>query len=274
MQSKALHRFKERISYYEADLELADLLSRTFKKTKNTDDKLGVALGGNEESHPKLDNRVNSQRTRDILAGHFMMSFLTAFIKELHEDFSEYLATILNRAALAGLKPEQLVHDAKIDIQAKQILEAGSWEKVISAISEKIFRSLENERNTKKLVEKIGGRLGLKLKPNILEGAMPYLDARHIFVHRDGSPDKYYTDSYPTIKLKNGKIWLDLGFARSARHHIILLAEHIDSLLMTSGLLRPQDSMGGNDASAARTASPAKAKPAVAKAGRPPAKRK
>ncbi len=167
-----------------------------------------------------------------------------AFVKELYEDFSEFLATSLSRAALAGVDAARFAGEGKLEIHAKEILHAGSWEAVIRLISDKIFRALENERKTRDLITKMGNRIGLAIEAAQLDAAMPYLDARHILVHRDGKPDELYTRSYADIPIVNGEIQLNFEFVGRARSTVTALADHIDERMIAANLVRRQDMAG------------------------------
>lgn len=244
MPSKAFHRFDSRMRAYDADLELADVMIRKFTSLANSDQSLCEALEGDPRVHSHLHAHVNTRASRQNVAVHFKKTFHVAFVKDLYEDFSEYLSTSLSRAALAGVDAARFSGEAKLDLHAAEILRAGSWDAVIRLISDKIFRALENERSTITLITKISNRIGLQLEANILAEAMPYLDARHILIHRDGKPDDVYTNAYPDIAVINGSIAVNYPFVKLAREKVMQLAEHIDTRLSDAGFIRPQDIHG------------------------------
>ncbi|WP_152559555.1 hypothetical protein [Paenirhodobacter enshiensis] len=248
MPTKALQRFEDRVSTYDSDLELADLLVNRFLNLPNSASTVCLALGGAAAKYPKINQRVNTRKARNIYGLHLKVTLYSSFIKDLYEDFSEYLANILKRAALSGVNAGQFQGDAKVDFQAKDILQAGSWDNAIALISEKVFRTLEDEKSTKKLITKISTRLGLALDQATLDAALPYLDARHLLVHRDGRVDAVYTGSYPAIPTQDGKLKLDFDFVRNARSNVRSLAAHIDARLCAANLLRPQDLVGAQQA--------------------------
>lgn len=241
MATKAYQRFHARIASFDCDLELVDLLLRRFHSSPNSDQSVGEAFDGRQETHPNLFGRGNSRKSRDIVGGHLKRTLYIGFIKELYEDFAEYMATSVSRAALAGVDAPRFVGQVKLDIQAADILGAGSWEAAVGLISDKIFRALENEKKTKDLITKIDARLGLQLDAAFMDAAMPYLDARHIFVHRDGKPDDLYTRTYAQIVVHNGKIQVNYEFVQRARAAVLALAVHIDEKLIAANLVRPQD---------------------------------
>ena len=221
------------------DLELSDLLVSKLRVLQNSEQSICEALEGQPDRHIRLHSRRNTAASRGILGNHFRRTIQNAFVKDLHEDFSEYLATSLGHAALTGVDPNRYTADVKIDIKASDLLSAGSWEAVVSLISAKIFRALENERSTKKLIKKIADRLGINLSDAVLDEAMPYLDARHILVHADGVADDTYKKSYPDIELNNDKIVVNFAFLTAAKEAILGLANHLDAEFLNENLVPP-----------------------------------
>ena len=224
MPTKALRRFDQRVEYYGTDLELCDLLIRSFKRNANTQESLAENLGSDAVNHPFLSRRRNTTKSRGICGNHLKSTLYAAFIKDLYEDFSEYLQTTMSNAALKGINPQRFVGDVKIDLQATDILKAGNWAAAVKEISDQIFRKLENERSTADLIIKASNRLGLNIDRNMLSDAMPYLDARHIFVHRDGKADETYRIAYPQIQLRDNKIVADYSFVSAAKSAVCALA--------------------------------------------------
>jgi hypothetical protein len=245
LPSKALQRFKDRVQYFASDLELADILIRKLRALEDDEQSLCEAFEGQADRHLLLHSRRNTVASRNIVGTHFRRTVQGAVIKELHEEFSEYLATALGRAALAGVDPNRFTGEVKIDIKAAELLSAGSWEAVVNVISAKIFRALENEKSTKKLIKKIAVRVGLNIEDAPLDAAMPYLDARHILVHADGVADETYIASYPDIDLTDGKLVVNFAFVTAARTTIEALASHIDAKFCEKNLVPPEFLVGG-----------------------------
>lgn len=255
--TKAFHRFDQRVSAYDSDLELADIFIGTLIRTRNTNQSVCEALGGRPEVHVNLHATINTKASRNSVGRHFRKTLYSSFIKDLYEDFSEYLSTSLSRSALAGVDPTRFIGEVKLDLRAADILSQGNWDGVVRLLSEKIFRALEHERSTITLINKLSGRLGLGLDQAIVDAAMPYLDARHILIHRDGVADDVYKNTYPNVALAHGRIQLNFDFIAAARAAVRALARHIDEQLIAVGLVREQDHH-------AQAQAPAPAQPQVA----------
>ena len=73
---------------------------------------------------------------------------------------------------------------------------------------------------------------------------MPYLDAHHILVHRDGKTDEKYRRSYSDILLRNEKIIADFNLISSAKSAITALARDIDDKVLATDLVRRQGMAG------------------------------
>jgi hypothetical protein len=243
MQTKVYQRFIARVAEYESDLELANVLIGDFiVQTPDTQSTIAVALNSNVLTHIRLNSRINTRQSRKIVGLHLKKTLYGSFMKDIYEDFGEFIRNTLVMAALAGVDASRFVGDSRIDIKVSALLATGSWEALIRAVSDELFRSLENEKSTLKLVDKFNQKLGLGLDNAIIEAAMPYLDARHIIVHRDGRADNAYKGRYPTVVLVGGdRIKLDFLFVNEARTRICALARHIDLQVQAMNLCRNAD---------------------------------
>lgn len=238
-KTKAYHRFKQRCDYYETDVDLCELLVKNFVAMQDSNDAVAVALGSDKSDHPRL-GQVNSRRTREIRGGHLKRTLNASFVKDLYEDFVEFIAETMTKAAQKGVDPGRFAGEAKLDLQAKEVLGAGSWDGVVTMISQKVFRVLENERKTLALISKAASRLGLTIDQALIDTAMPYLDARHMLVHQDGRADAEYRKKYPRVSVRDGKIVLDSTFITSARNSVDALAKAIDEQIISAGLVKAE----------------------------------
>lgn len=244
MTTKAFHRFNQRIRYYESDVELCDLLVTSFLAMPNSGNKLAIQLGGLEASHPVLFTRPNTAASRETCGNHLRATMATAYIKDLYEDFSEFIAETMSKAAMKGVNPSKFIGDVSINIQAKDILETGSWAGAVKLISDEIFRKLENEKSTKALIKKASARLGLAIDDGLLNAAAQYFDIRHKLVHSDGKTDAKFRRDHPNIRLKANKIVVDLALTKAAKLAVAALAYDIDTKIIAAKLVLPSDIAG------------------------------
>nr|WP_320188982.1 hypothetical protein [Agrobacterium rosae]MDX8332997.1 hypothetical protein [Agrobacterium rosae] len=237
MRTKPFQRFVARLAEYESDLEIADVLTNTFiNKVQNTDTTICAHLGKDPADYPKLASRTNTKQSRKVIGIHLKKTLFGSSLKDFYEDFSEFLQKSIEHAALKGVDYPRLLAGSGVDMKMVDVLRSGSWEAMIAKMSEQLFRSLENERSTITLIRKFNDKLNLGLDQQVIDDAMPYLDARHILVHRDGKVDDYYSEKYPDIRKDNGKIKVDFQFITEARNKIHDLARHINDRLLAEDL--------------------------------------
>jgi hypothetical protein len=241
MTTKAYHRFKQRCDYYDCDLELLDILVNQFRAIPNTNQNLAVALGSTKANYQILGRRRNTQQSRNVVGGHLKSIFIAGFIKDIYEDFEEFVAETMVRAAQKGIDAARFVGSYKLDIDAKFLLDAGDWDTIVRKISNEIFRKLENERSTIKVINGAINRLGLTIPALTIDSALPFLECRHLLVHQDGKADAAFRAKYPTVRVATGKIVLSRQFATDAKKAIDDLAKAIDDEIIARGLVRPED---------------------------------
>jgi hypothetical protein len=241
MSSKARIRFLNRLAHYEADVELADVLS-IAAKNGTLASSTAVFNGVEKKKHPRLAARLNTPKSREIALGHLTNTLHGSFIKDIYEDFTAYLLDILKASARKGLNPDRLIGDHKFSVDANQLLALGSWDAVTAFVSDTLFRRIEGERSTVKLISALDAKLALKLPPATVNAAMPYLDLRHLLVHRDGVADRDFCAKYPKFGLKEGNS-LEVGHkvVSAARQAVKDLVHTIDAHVLTAGLLHKSD---------------------------------
>lgn len=239
MTSKFLQRFNDKVFYFKQDLELADMLVQIFIKGHPSQLNISAAYGNLPGRYSILEKRKNIKQSKMITGRHLNKTLYVSFVKDLYEEFSIYLTDIMKESAKNGIDPNRFVGDAKFEINAIDILKCRDWESTLSYISEKIFRSIEDERSTITLIRKISRRLGVQIDKEILDSAMPYLDSRHIFVHRDGICDEIFMNKYPEIRVDvDSKIVTDFEFVTNAELHVSRLAKKFDDQITELNLVK------------------------------------
>lgn len=237
MKTKYLVRFLNRVAHYDADLELSDIFDAAVRSGKLASAEV-LFDGVDSKKHPRLYARKVSPHNRNLACGHLGNTLRAAFIKDIYEDFSTYITDLIRGCAQTGLQPNRLIGEHKFQVDANQLLLCGSWDGVLTYVSEHLFRRLEGERSTIKLVAAIDSKLGLKLEAKICERALLPLDLRHLFVHRDGIADTEFCQAHPSFGLKPGEaVALTYRLICEARESIVALAIHMDERAVTLGLM-------------------------------------
>lgn len=243
MKTKFLVKFLSRAAQFEADIELADVLgiaSGTGALSNAESTYLFDAVDPTQ--HPRLASRKNSDHNRRLAVRHLKASLCAGHIKDMYEDFSEYMQNILEAAAKVGINPNRIVGSHKINIEANDLLSAKSWDGVVHMIAKSIFRKLEDERNTKSLIQSMDSKLGLNLDQGLLDAALPYFELRHLLVHHNGIADQDFCTRFSAFPAKVGeKISVEFNVVNSAQEAIVNLAMEFDKKAIASHVVAPSD---------------------------------
>ena len=241
MKTKFLAKFHDRAAHFDADIELVDVISTATKKGRlNDPDKIFEFV--DERKHPRLSRRSASKGSRDLAIAHLRKTVYVSFIKEMYEDTMLYFSDLLRGAAKTGVSTDRFVGEHKLQFTANDILEARSYESLIDIVSASIFRSLENKRNTTKLIEAIDSKLNLNVNPGIREAALPYLEMRHLLVHADGVADADFCTRFPLMGAQEGKkLSMSHRVISQARTCVVDMIAEYDSRAIEAGVVPNDD---------------------------------
>ena len=229
--TKGLQRFETRLNYFREDLELVDLVVVNKEKLRGVS---SIINNSNDGKHPLLNGRKANSNSRGLITRHLRKTVFVSFMKDMHEEVSEYFQYLLKQGALAGISSGQLIGEHKVDIDANRLLQMNDRSDIAEYISAEIYRKLENEKSTSKLLEKINNKLGLKVPQPVIDSALPFMDLRHIFVHRDGKPDSDFRLKYPSFAIDTkGRIALDIALINLAYDKIHHLLKEFDKRMIS-----------------------------------------
>lgn len=238
MRTKAFHAFEQKIHNFDDDVELIDVLRKGVISDYLTDESSDYVLKGVEpRNHKHLSRRQNSEGSRKLIIDHLRNTVYSAYIKDLYEEVTEYLRTILELAAEKGFEAGRLIGDHSFKIDAKEVLSAGSWENVTKKIADSVFQALESEKSTLKLLDKSAKKLGLEVDGRLIESALPYLEARHFLVHADGKVSDEYKRKYPKIRLKGDKVVINYVFIMRMRSAVREMIEAYDNEVINKNIV-------------------------------------
>lgn len=232
--SKGFRKFKSRIDYLQEDMETVAVIlkNKELLADENKIFKLVSASG-----QPKLYQRKGTSGSREIVLRHLQNTLFVSYIKELYEEVLIYCEYALGCAALTSPEANRLVGEQNVNFLANDILSKSSKEEIISMVISKIFRGIENKRDTLLLISAINDRLNLGIAKDLIQNAMPYLEARHKFVHSDGAADELYKQKYPDIALdEKGKIKLNTSVIQKASSSVMKLIVEYDTVMKQHGL--------------------------------------
>lgn len=243
-KTKYLVKFLSRAAHFEADIELADVLAIASAAGALSNGGGGAHLfdAVNPAQHPRLATRKSNDHNRRLAVRHLKASLCASYIKDLYEDFGDYMQEVLEAAAKNGINPNRLIGSHKINVEASDLLAAGSWDGIVHMVARSIFRKLEDEKNTKSLIQAMDAKLGLTLDQAKLDAALPYFELRHLLVHHDGVADKDFCLRFPTFPAKAGdKISVEFTVVKAAKIAVVALAQEFDSKVIKNQVVPPAD---------------------------------
>jgi hypothetical protein len=242
MRSKAYHAFTQKLSYFDDDIELMDVLYKSVTAGDLTDQASQHILKRVDPvQHTHIARRKNADGSRKIVITHLRSTIYSSYVKDIYEEVTHYLRTVLAQASKNGFNSGRLIGEHSFKIDAKSILALGDWNQVCQLVTDSVFQSLEAEKSTLKLLEKMANKLALNIDANLIAAALPYLEARHFLVHTDGKASEDYTTAYPQIQINNGYIALNFQFISNLRSTVKALVAEYDKEVIAGNLLKAED---------------------------------
>jgi len=205
MKTKFLVRFLNRLAHFEADLELVDILKKELQSGKLNPKLPRIFDAADASTHPRLFKRKPSHYNRAIAVNHLQKTVRASFIKDVYEEVTKYLSDLIRGAAAKGLEPGRLIGEHKLSFSGNEILKCRSFDEILDLVASSLFRRLENEQSTIKLLKAVNNKLELGVTESLLNDALPYLELRHLLVHCDGIADARFSRKYSAIRSKPGK---------------------------------------------------------------------
>lgn len=233
------------MAYFNDDIELIDVLRNAViagDLTDPTTDRLLKHVDPTRHTH--IARRQNSDGSRRNTINHLRSTIYSSYLKDLYEEVTEYLRTILRQASRNGFNAGRVIGEHSFKMDASKVLALGTWEKVCEEVTSSVFQSLEAERSTLALLQKVANKLGLEIDQNLIESALPYLELRHALVHTDGRLSAEYIAKHPRIGRKpNGCVNLSYTLITDARQYVCALMGAFDAEVIAKNLLSENDHM-------------------------------
>lgn len=242
MGSKARIKFLNRAARYDGDIEFVDVIYAAVLSDHLTpDDGVPLFTGVDAGRHPRLAGQKPTSDNRVHVAGHLRRSVYASYIKDLYEDFAEYLMEIIS-VARKGSKPTDISRGHKVTLEAGEILDCDSLEEVLELVTGSFFDRLEQMSNTKRILQLLDDGLGLDLDAGLLAAAQPYVELRHLLVHADGVASPAFCAEFPDFRaFPDETIKVTDATVRDARSAVTALVQHIDSKAVAAGLVTTLD---------------------------------
>lgn len=242
MRTHAYHSFESNFFYFDDDIDLIEVLRLSILNGDLTDNASQFVLKNiDPRKHLHVKRRKNSDGSRRLLANHLRQTVYSSYVKDIYEEVTQYLKTILEKAAENGFDAGRLIGEHSTKLDAKVVLAAGSWADIARLITDSVFQSLEGEQSTLKLLEKVSTKLALGVDKNLIANALPYLEVRHFLVHANGKIPAQFKKENPQISTEAEHIKLDYKFVGEFRDAIKKLIKEFDEKVIVANLLKPED---------------------------------
>lgn len=244
-KSKNCLTFLNRTKHFCADLELVDILSiANMRNALAEKDDSTLFFYMKKGKYPILEARKNDDDNRRMAIQHLKATLYSSILKDLYEEFTTYLKSLIYEAAIHCRQPERIAamdSKHKLNYEAKDILKAGSWDNVVSMVVDSIFQALESERSTINLIKKTDAKLGLNISDAIIQDALPFLEARHLLVHSDGKANEEFRHNFPNLKYDhNNYLDIDYDIINLALEKVTALVFEFDLKAISARILDPQ----------------------------------
>lgn len=236
--SKSLGTLRNRLSMIEAHMDIVDVALVSVEKvaegSRSVGQSLGEALSLPKGYHKRLKLKANNYRQ---ITNHARARNAELVIQMLYTYFTEYLRSVLRE--MYDKKPLEILDKAHSSLKFHEIVQLGSYDAICNHMVDYVFRSLESQRSTQGLLEKILEKTGVKLDSSILQTAMMYMEMRHLYVHNSGVVDMKFEKNFGTlVSDKAGrKFNSSIGRSRAAIKAIERLCSEIDKGLIEKGYL-------------------------------------
>lgn len=237
--SKGLMTFKNKMGRFNADLDFIDILQELIESGCYSSEE-DLFPGLRDKKDATLSRYKTGDSNRHSSVNHLRNTLYTAYIKELYEEFSIYLKSIMKEVyANAKVTPERLAGEHKVSLTSVDILRHLQIGDLADVVIDNIFQSLESERSTIALITKFHKKIGIDMDKTLVKNAIYYLEIRHKLVHTDGYVDEEFKKDHKLLSYtSNNKIKLDINTARQAYKAVSDLASDIDSKVIKAGLAK------------------------------------
>lgn len=238
-KSKGYRRFKSRIEYFQEDLETIAVFIKNKEQLKGVDK---IFQSVTESGQPRLFKRQSTPGSRSVVIRHLQNTIFVSVIKELYEEVLLYCAYATDCAAQTSPDANRLVGEQNITFTANDILSQRDRKDIISLVITRVFRGIENKKDTLLLVSALNDRLNLGVSQETIKNALPYLEARHKFIHSDGKADEKFKADYPSMELdEHGYIKLNSTVIQKAITAIKKLVAEYEEVMNNNHLFPKEE---------------------------------
>lgn len=254
-ETKSFQVFRSYLEWLSTDIQVTDVvcrqvgnkLARQIRKHRvAADDSIATALHISSQKYDKLDSHPTKQ-ARSLFNQTYNRR-IEYGICQLYSYFVDYLHSILyeiykhNPHGVVKILTNDKNSNSNFTMTYHDIIKMKSYAKIEQTIVDNVFRRLEDERSTPKLLKRIlqCANIDNKINNALIEKAMPYLEIRHLFIHHNGKIDRKFADAYgnnfnPNLTIGK-KVPRTFAIYSEASDSIYKLVKTIDKELIRNGM--------------------------------------
>jgi hypothetical protein len=234
-ETKSHQRLRSRVQFLRTHLELSDLAIRLLlnsaAKCEDQSESISAGLDLDCNRYVEMDHPIGEL---DRLSAFSRSKNAEFALIAIFTYFSEYLAGILSE--MFHFDPLLVVGKAvgNQSLTFPEIVKLGTREAVEAHMVSTVFRTLENERSTKKLLERILANTNSNISEAVKSSALGFLEMRHIFIHRAGIADDIFVLNHGAqfgIAIGD-KLPTDFATARASMDATLALCDAVDAELL------------------------------------------
>ena len=244
--SKSLQSFDGKVQSLKMHIQLADIaltkINKECSQHVGNGRTIAETLGRTTARYPQLNGPNETAEIRRVFSTSRIKVSEQAII-ELYAYFADYVSGVIRElenthpTRILGIVPPQ----CPTDLSYKDILTLGSYAAILNEIAKRVYRNLEDERSTNKLLKKFIKATNLNVAVNIQEDALVYLEIRHLIIHNNSKADDKFNrmNNHGLVNVNNRtkKIAINYALTIAAIDAIGLLCRTIDAELIRLGLI-------------------------------------
>ncbi|MEQ8683858.1 MAG: hypothetical protein RIE86_01135 [Imperialibacter sp.] len=249
-ETTSLQQYRSAIDFLQTHIQLLDAsliqIAKLLESQTNQELDINKALGLSVQNYDRLNHPCKQQ---NALVKHSQKKNIEFAILRLFNLFTAYLQNITKE--MFAKNPMLVVGKAVINKNGEdkenlamsyaEIVRLSSYENIQEQIVLNVFRSIEELKSTSKLLEKILKDTKVNISKETINGALTFLEMRHLFIHNHGLVDNKYAKTYgksftPNLKDKKELPTKFETFSKALAAITKLITE-IDGQLISNGMV-------------------------------------
>lgn len=237
-----IRNLKQHTQLLDLTLSLGKQKCAQIRKANKSKGTIGKDLGAGVRDHLHL-NHPNDVKNLLRVFAYSRSKVNEQSVVDLYKIFSDYMVNIIteifasNPHRMIGLVPNK--DDRQMNFI--EILNAGNYNALKDQMAVKIYRSLEKQKSTPKLLDKLIKATGANIPNNVKSDALLYLEIRHLIIHNNSKADGKFNQMNIAGKVHvnqaNNKLKINYNLTNAAITAVYVLCKTLDEQIVALGLV-------------------------------------